>query len=84
MTLVVDSLGWRNGYYVQALFVLVIVAPITLLMRRTPEDTGLRPDGETGRGKRGDALTDAAEQLSYTSSQAVCTPDFWLLLFGLV
>lgn len=48
--LVVDSLGWRNGYYVYALFVLVIVAPITLLMRRTPEDTGLRPDGETGRG----------------------------------
>ncbi len=82
MTLVVDSLGWRNGYYVQALFVLVIVAPVALLMRRTPEDSGLRPDGETGEGKRGDALTEAAERLSYTGSQAVRSPGFWLLLFG--
>ena len=51
-------------------------------MRRTPEDSGLRPDGETGGGKRGDALTEAAERRSYTGSQAVRSPGFWLLLFG--
>ena len=46
MTLVVDSMGWRNGYLFQALFVLAIAAPVALLMRRAPEDVGLRPDGE--------------------------------------
>ena len=82
MTLVVDSLGWRSGYFVQAIFVLAIVAPVALLMRRKPEDAGLRPDGESGGGKRGDASSGAVEPPSYTSRQAVRTPGFWLLLFG--
>ena len=82
MTVFVDSLGWRNGYLVLALFVLAIVAPIALLMRRMPEDAGLRPDGEPGGGKRGDALSGAVEPLSYTSRQAVRTTGFWLLVLG--
>ena len=56
MTLVVDSLGWRNGYLVQALFVLAVVAPIALVMRRTPEDAGLRPDGEPAPSEFSDAF----------------------------
>ena len=82
MTLVVDSLGWRNGYFIQALFVIAVVAPVALLMQRTPEDAGLRPDGEPGGGKRRDATTGEVEPISYTSRQAVRTPGFWLLLFG--
>ena len=82
MTLVVDSLGWRNGYFLQALFVLAIVVPVAFLMRRAPEDTGLRPDGATGLPDERGGLSDAPEMLSYTSGQAVRTAGFWLLLFG--
>lgn len=82
MTLVVDSLGWRNGYYVQALFVLAIVAPVAFIMRRTPEDSGLRPDGDPAPSQTGAASPDATEPRSYTSRQALRTPGFWLLLLG--
>ena len=82
MTVFVDSLGWRNGYLVLALFVLAIVAPIAFLMRRTPEDVGLRPDGESAGGRLGDAPTGAIDPPSYTSRQAVRTKGFWFLVLG--
>ena len=82
MTLVVDSLGWRNGYLVQALFVLAVVAPIALIMRRTPEDAGLRPDGDPAPSETIDASPQTDEPRSYTSRQALRTPGFWLLLLG--
>ena len=82
MTLVVDSLGWRNGYFVQALFVLAVVAPIALVMRRTPEDVGLRPDGDPAPGDISHVPSHAEEPRSYTSRQALRTPGFWLLLLG--
>ena len=82
MTLVVDSLGWRNGYLVQALFVLAVVAPIALIMRRTPEDAGLRPDGDPAPREVNDTSPPLQEPPSYTSRQALRTPGFWLLLLG--
>ncbi len=82
MTLVVDSLGWRNGYLVQALFVLAVVAPIALIMRRTPEDVGLRPDGDPAPCETIDASPQTDEPPSFTSRQALRTSGFWLLLLG--
>ncbi len=82
MTLVVDSLGWRNGYFFQALFVLAVVAPIALVMRRTPEDAGLQPDGEPAPSEKDGASPREKEPCSYTSSQALRSPGFWLLLLG--
>ncbi len=89
MTVAVDSLGWRVGYFVQALFVLAIVVPVAFLMRRAPEEYGLSPDGDDGAARqmrsadpRLRARSGAAETPSYTSRQAVRTQGFWLLLFG--
>ena len=82
MTLAVDSLGWRTGYYLQALFVLAIVVPVAFLLRRAPEDSGLRPDGASDESVARDRLSGASEPPSYTSGQALRTPGFWLLLFG--
>lgn len=82
MTLVVDSLGWRNGYLVQALFVLAVVSPIALIMRRTPEDAGLRPDGDPAPSDVSDDSPQSDETPSYTSRQALRTSGFWLLLLG--
>ena len=82
MTLAVDSLGWRNGYYVMALFVLAIVVPVAFLMRRAPEDSGLRPDGASDASMERARLSGADEPPSYTSGQALRTPGFWLLLLG--
>ena len=82
MTLVVDSLGWRNGYLVQALFVLAVVSPVALIVRRTPEDIGLRPDGDPAPVGSNVDPSHEKEPPSYTSRQALRTPGFWLLLLG--
>lgn len=82
MTLVVDSMGWRNGYLFQALFVLVIVAPVCLLLRRTPEDVGLRPDGGPQPDQTSITVPAEDEPRSFTSRQALRSSGFWLLLLG--
>lgn len=42
-----ERLGWRAAYAVLAAVVVAVVGPpVALLMRRSPEDIGLGPDGE--------------------------------------
>ncbi len=82
MTLAVDSWGWRNGYFFQALFVLAIVVPVAFLLRRSPEDAGLRPDGDSDGSGEMDGQQGAEETPSLTRAQAVRTSGFWLLLAG--
>lgn len=84
MTLVIDAWGWRRGWQVMALGALVLVAPTALVMRRTPEDHGLHPDGKTdaqvASGQAQRATRDYASSL--TRSQALRTSSFYLLVLG--
>ena len=41
------SIGWRNTWGVLGVIIAaVVIPPSTFFMRRTPEDMGLRPDGD--------------------------------------
>lgn len=71
MTPLVDAFGWRSGFQALAVFSLIVV-PVSFLMRRTPEDHGLSPDGATGTVTEG----------SLTRGEAVRTGSFWLLVVG--
>ena len=59
-TVLIDAVGWRDAWRVLAVATVAIVIPLSLLMRRTPEDHGLHPDGRSaeevaggaGRGRR--------------------------------
>ena len=43
----VANLGWRTAWQVLGVgLAIVLLPPISLFMRRTPEDMGLRPDGD--------------------------------------
>ena len=83
-TLLIDTLGWRAAWVVLALGAAVLVFPAARVMRRTPEDHGLHPDGRTqaqidaGLGSR--AAADDAR--SVTRQQALRTPVFYLLVFA--
>jgi len=81
MTAIVDSQGWRIGYMVLALFVLVIVVPMALIMRRTPEDHDLVPDGAVANSIA-DRDNFQPEGPSLTRSEALRTQSFWLLVAG--
>jgi cyanate permease len=87
MTVVVDSWGWRAGWRVLAVGAAALIIPVSLLMRRAPEDHGLYPDGKTadqmaaGQGRA--AAADFAS--SFTRREAMHTPSFYLIVlaFGL-
>lgn len=84
-------LGWRNTWAVFGLLTLaLVVGPAILLIRRSPEDMGLRPDGVPGSveplrgggpGAFSSGRTAAAEDVIWTRKEALRTRTFWLIVF---
>ncbi len=80
----VDEFGWRMAWQLLAVIAFALLFPMTLMMRTTPEDYGLFPDGKTpeqiaaGGGKAADA--DFARSLTWR--QAVRTSAFYLIVLG--
>ena len=89
-TFIVDSWDWRVGYAALAAFVFVVMTPVAFVMRRTPEDHGLRPDGASRSSADSSVVATGmatgepvdAEPPSLTRSQALATRGFWLLVAG--
>ena len=83
MTRIVDGLGWREGYQILAVAVLLLAVPTALIMRRQPEDYGYLPDGRREGGAGTSAADTEALNLdrlnSYTRSEALRTRAFYLL-----
>lgn len=79
MTSIVDTQGWQFGYSVLAIFVMVTVLPLAFVMRRTPEDYGLVPDGKPSMTTRS---ASQQETPSLTRAVAIRTRSFWLLVLG--
>ena len=83
MTRVVDGLGWREGYQVLGVAVLLLALPTALIMRRQPEDYGQLPDGRVEGGAGSSAADTEALNLdrlnSYTRGEALRTRAFYLL-----
>jgi MFS family permease len=90
------ALGWRQTWMVFGILTMaLLVLPALLVVRRTPEDMGLRPDGaaepvanESGsaRGQRTTNQQSANDtEMLWTRAEAVRTTAFWLLVitFGI-
>ena len=83
-----DRLGWQTTVVIIGVIVLVVVFPITRLIRDRPEDYGLLPDGD----KPEDQAAEQAERRQrsrvqdtdpeFTLRQALMTPAFWLISVG--
>ncbi len=77
--------GWRGAWLTVGLALVLALAPFSwLLARRSPEDIGLRPDGDTDPPHQ-----PHPPESGYTWQQAIATPAFWLFgigaaLYGLV
>lgn len=80
--------GWRNTWMGFGLLTLaLVVLPAFLLVRRSPEDMGLQPDGAVtpprlAPGETPDraALRRIAVDIPWTRREAVGTSTFWLLV----
>jgi len=75
---VVSRLGWRWGYVVFGVAILVALNAVAVLMRRDPETLGLGPDGDP---RPHDAT---ARPEGWTAGRAMRTRAFWMLfaVFG--
>ena len=80
--------GWRNTWMVFGLLTLaLVVLPAVLLVRRSPEDMGLQPDGAVtpprpapGEAPDRAALRQIDVDIPWTRREAVGTSTFWLLV----
>ena len=81
--------SWRVAYRMLGVFSLLLVVPLFLLMRRRPEDIGLRPDGDShtelpgsegGRLRRATTSGQSTAEISWTAREALATSAFWLIV----
>ena len=91
------SLGWRSTWMVFGVLTMaLLVLPALFVVRRTPEDMGLRPDGAAAESLTGGKGIDRGKKTAnaqsmndsdtlWTRAEAVRTRAFWLLVitFGI-
>lgn len=85
--LMIEQTGWRTACTAMGLLVLIVLAPINLLLRKRPEDLGLRPDGDTAphaaSTKPVSNVVDAAwAGTDWTLRRAIRTARFWWIALG--
>ena len=80
VTYLIRSLGWRHALEFVALLLVAVLFPVGIwITRSTPEERGLRPDGEVGVESGNSA---GATGESSGVADAVQTRNFWLILLG--
>jgi MFS family permease len=81
----IQAFGWRSAYLVFGAVIPAVIVPLAILVvRRSPESIGLRPDGD--RDERIQIESDATEgapedATGLTVSEAIRTGSFWNLFF---
>ena len=88
--LLIVSVGWREAATVSGIAIIVIVVPLSMLVRRSPETMGLRPDGDSPdapalgpvsgprRRRAGPDNTDT----DFTVREALTSVSYWLLVWA--
>ena len=84
---VIQGAGWRTACWAMGVLVLVVLAPINLLLRKSPQDMGLQPDGAAAPSATAAAppsnVVDAAwAAVDWTLGRAMRTARFWWIAFG--
>ncbi len=82
----IHTWGWRRAAFANGIVFLVAGLPLALLVRRSPESIGLRPDGDSVPVPRAPATAErhsaVQREITFTLAQAIRTSPFWLLTIG--
>jgi sugar phosphate permease len=87
VAIALSNYGWRATAFGSGVIVLLFGIPLAQVFRHTPEQYGLRPDGEVveedpaGNGDR-PAPLEYDDRFDFGPREAVRTPAFWLISFG--
>ena len=89
LSFVILKFGWESAAFWVGLLMIIVITPLALVFRKSPEDHGLRPDGDPP--KRAQARVGAAagaqeeeEDDDWGVRDAVRTRAFWVLAAGTV
>ncbi len=78
--------GWRDAWFLLGVIVLVLLVPLSFLVRTRPEDIGLLPDNNREMPVAQSSPTKPTprpvDEHSFTGRQALHTPAFWLIIFA--
>ena len=78
----IEALGWRDVMLYTGIFVVVVVIPFALLIRRSPESMGIDL-AEVGEAVEQSATATSSAQASgrdFTVGEALRTPTYWFIL----
>ena len=86
ISLVAQGYSWRVAYRALGVFALALIVPMLLVMRRRPEDIGLRPDGDRSPAATPSGSSAGAsgplpsERRDWRAREAIATSTFWLIV----
>jgi MFS family permease len=82
----IGSAGWRPACVALGILLLVLLGPLNLLLKRRPEDMGLRPDGLSPDHASADHAANVVDHawaaVDWTFRRALRTQRFWWLAAG--
>ena len=91
VTLGVHSLGWRDVMLYSGIFMCIVVVPLAVVVRRSPESMGLLPDGDEpdqGPNHVNNATTGELPPkeapVDFSVREALATGAYWVLLTATV
>lgn len=90
--LMVLAFGWRPAVLISGIVIIILIVPLSLLVRRSPESMGLLPDGDQpdgaspaaaanrpGRRARSSRL---GLETDFTAREAMRTPSYWMVVLA--
>ena len=84
--LIIAAGDWRNAWIVLGIMVLAVaLIPVLLLIAESPEDVGLKPDGDVGIAESEPGAqyeTQRPREMGWTLHDAMRTPALWILAFA--
>ena len=89
ISLIALNQSWRAAYGYVGVFLLLLAVPVLVIMRRTPEEIGMLPDGASPRrgaataarsgGGRARAAQGLEPEFSWTAREAMRTRAYWCI-----
>ena len=92
LSYIVLTRGWQFAAIAIGIGMLILILPLTLLFRRSPESMGLAPDGRplvanrrtksagAGTGDNNDSAELGEDTVDWTTKQALRSAQFWVLV----
>ncbi|MCY4576590.1 MAG: MFS transporter [Chloroflexi bacterium] len=76
---VMEAIGWRDSFLLMAAIIIIVLLPMAFVLRRSPEDYGMRPDGDEVEGADASGALQGPILYGLPFTQILRTPTFWFL-----